>query len=122
MLELLETSDDVVALTVSGKLTRAELTPVMDRLEQAMSRHDKVHVFVETRDLDGFELADLPSYLKDALPMFKKLDRFGRVAIVADQTWVRAASRLESAVLPGITYRVFEPDEREEALSWVLQK
>jgi hypothetical protein len=119
MLELLETRDDVFALTVTGRITGDDLAEMMERLDKAMANHDQVHVFVETRSLDGIEISDLPSYLADALPLFRKLRRFGRVAVVADQAWVRAATRLESAVLPGISYRVFEPDQRDEALAWV---
>ena len=44
----------------------------------------------------------------------------GRVAVVAFQGWVRAGSRLESAMLPNLRYRVYEPDERAEALAWVM--
>ena len=43
----------------------------------------------------------------------------GRVAVVADQTWIRASTRLESALLPNISYRVYMPEERAEALAWV---
>jgi len=52
-----------------------------------MTRHEKVHVFVETHALDGIELSGLPGYMKRAMPLFGKVSRFGRVAIVADQTW-----------------------------------
>jgi hypothetical protein len=41
------------------------------------------------------------------------------VAVVADQTWVRIGTRVESAVLPFISYKTFEPAQREEALAWV---
>src|SRR3546814_20102343 len=54
-----------------------------------------------------------------AMPRFVKLNRFLRVAIVADQAWIRLASRLECAILPFISYRVFEPDQRADALAWV---
>jgi len=57
--------------------------------------------------------------VKRALPLLGKLNRFGRVAVVADQAWVRAGSRLESALLPNISYRVCLPEERDEALAWV---
>jgi hypothetical protein len=91
----------------------------MDRLDSAMASHEKVHVFVETRQIDGIELKSLPTYTARALPLFGKLARFGRVAVVADQSWIRFGSRLESAVLPFISYRVFEPGQRGEALAWV---
>ena len=50
--------------------------------------------------------------------MLGKLNRFGRVAVVADQAWIRAMTRIESAILPFISYRVFEPAQRDEALAW----
>ncbi|PAL22349.1 STAS/SEC14 domain-containing protein [Sphingopyxis sp. GW247-27LB] len=119
MLEMIDSADDVIALIVSDRIGGDELDAVMDRLDGAMARHDKVHVFVETRSIDGVEIAGLGAYMKRALPLLGKLDRFGRVAVVADQAWIRALTKIESAVLPHIGYRVFEPDARKEALDWV---
>jgi hypothetical protein len=120
MLEFIEGRDDVLAVTVSGKLTGTDLSAVMDRLEHIMANHDTVHIFTETRTFTGIEVSELPSYFARAFPLFGKLHRFGRVAVVADQAWVRTATRVESAVLPGITYRTFEPEQRDEALQWVM--
>jgi hypothetical protein len=111
--------DDVVAAVIQDKITGADLEAVMDRLEEAMARHETVHVFVETRGIDGIELSAMPQYVARATPLFGKLRRFGRVAVVADQAWIRAATRVESAILPFIGYRVFTPDQRDEALAWV---
>ena len=119
MLEELDSVDDVLAIRVSHKITGTNLEAIMDRLDALMANHQKVHVFVETHQIDGIELTSLPRYMSRALPLFGKLDRFGRVAVVADQGWVRAGSRLESAIVPNIKYRVFEPDERAEAFAWV---
>ena len=119
MLEELDSVDDVLAIRVSHKITGADLDAIMDRLDALMANHAKTHVFVETRGIDGIELAGLPSYMARALPLLGKLDRFGRIAVVADQAWIRAGTRLESAMLPNIRYRVYEPDERAEALAWV---
>ena len=118
MLEELDSVADVLAIRISHKITGADLDAIMDRLDSLMASHDKVHVFVETHGIDGIELTSLPSYMSRALPRLGKLDRFGRVAVVADQAWVRAGTRLESAMLPNIKYRVYEPDERAEALAW----
>ena len=119
MLSFIDSAGDVLAVEVSGKVSGADLDAVMDVLERALAAHDKVHVFVETRALGGLELASLPSHIARALPLLGKLGKFGRVAVVADQAWVRAGSRLESALLPNISYRVYLPEEREEALAWV---
>jgi hypothetical protein len=119
MHEFMDGPDDVVALRVSEKLTSTDLSVMMDRLEQAMARHEVVHVFVEVRSLDGVELSGFGSHIARAMPLFGKLRNFGRVAVVADQAWVRAGTRIESALLPSISYRVFRPPQREEALDWV---
>lgn len=122
MLEFIDGPEDVIALTVSHKITGADLDAIMNRLNVVMSKHDQVHVFVETRSIDGIEVSSLPSYMARAVPLFGKLDRFGRVAVVADQAWIRVGTRLESALLPNISYRTYMPEEREEALAWVVQQ
>lgn len=120
MHEFIDAPDDVLALLISGRVTGDDLDPIMDRLDEAMSRHEKVHVFVETRDIGSLELAALPNHAARAFPLFGKLNRFGRVAVVANQAWVRVGTQVESAMLPFISYRTFEPDERKKALDWVL--
>lgn len=119
MLEELDSAADMIAVRISNKITGEDLDKVMDRLDAIMAGHDKVNVFVETQRINGIELTSLPGYMARALPLFGKLNRFGRVAVVADQGWIRAGTRMESAMLPNIKYRVYEPDERAEALAWV---
>ena len=119
MLEFIDSNEDVIALRVSNKITGADLDRIMDRLDRLLQEQDKVHVFVETRSIDGIELSGLPSYAARAMPLFGMLRRFGRVAVVADQAWIRVATRIESALLPFISYRTFTPEERDQAFAWV---
>ena len=119
MHQFISAPDDVLALTVSHKITGDDLTAAMDRLDHVMGAHQTVHVFVEAHSIEGLELTSLPSYTARAMSLLGQLNRFGRVAVVADQAWLRFGTRLESMVLPFITYRVYEPEQREEALAWV---
>lgn len=119
MLQLIDSADDVLALALSHKITGTDLDTIMDRLDVLMASRDPVHIFVETHDIDGIELESLGSYIKRAMALFGKLGQFGRVAVVANQAWIRGATRFESVVLPNISYRVFDPDARDEALAWV---
>ena len=122
MFKLIDSVGEVIAVQVSGKITGADLDAIMDRLDEVMSKHETVHVFVETNLITGIEVSSLPSYMSRAMPLFGKLDRFGRVAVVADQAWVRVGTRLESALLPNVSYRTYMPEERDEALAWVTGK
>src|SRR3546814_14230073 len=76
MHEFIDSSDDVLALAVSGKITGSDLDAIMTRLDSAMARHEKVHMFVETRTIDGIDLSGLPAYTARAMPLFGTLNRF----------------------------------------------
>jgi hypothetical protein len=119
MLEFIDSADDVIAVKVAKRITGADLTAMMDRVEQAIAKHAKVHVYVETQALDGIEVSGLGSHVARSTPLLGKLRHFGRIAVVADQAWVRIATRAESALLPFVSYRTFEPEQRTEALAWV---
>ena len=119
MMEWIDSADDIIALKLADKIGGADLDAIMDRLDTAMARHETVHIFLETCSIDGIELSGFGSYVVRALPLFGKLGRFGRVAVVADQAWIRAGTRIESALLPGISYRTFTPEQRDEAFHWV---
>jgi hypothetical protein len=120
MHEFIASPDDVLALKITGTITGDDLEAIMDRTDSILAAHDKIHVYVETQGVDGLQISAMPHHMGRALPLFGKLGRFGRVAVVADQGWMRAATRLESAILPNISYRVYEPSERDEALAWAL--
>ncbi len=119
MLEFLESAANVIAIRVGGRIESADLDSILDRLEPMLERPDKVHVFVEARTITGIAVDGLAAYTMRAMPLLGRLNKFGRVAIVADQAWVRWGAKLESAILPFISYRTFTPDERDEAYAWV---
>lgn len=121
MLEFIDSRDDAIAIRMSGRISGDDLDRVMDRMDRLMAGTGTVHVFVETAGIEAIEIAGLPTYIARATPLFATLHRFGRVAVVADQSWVRFATRLESALLPGISYRTFLPEKRNEALAWVME-
>ena len=119
MHEFISSSDDVLAVKVSHTITGQDLDAILDRLDPMLEKDGPIHVFVETHAIGGIQLSSLPGYTARAMPLFGKLRRFGRVAVVADQSWVRIGTKIESAMLPFISYRTFEPEQREQALAWV---
>ena len=46
---------------------------------------------METKAIEGLEVSALPHHFTRSFPLFSKLDRFGRVAVVADPAWVRVS-------------------------------
>ena len=119
MLEYLPSNEDVIAIRCGGRLERAELEAYMDRLEAAFARRDRTHLFAEVVDFSGLDTDGLGNLMKRSAVWFRNLDRIGRVAIVADQSWIRWAAKLESAMLPHVAYETFESAERDRAWAWV---
>ena len=122
MHKFIKSPDDVLAVKISGTITGEDLDAIMDRTDAIMAKHDTVHVYCETHGVEGLQLSAMPHHMSRAFPLFGKLGRFGRVAVVADQAWMRFGTRLESAMLPNMSYRVCKPEERDEALGWVMGK
>jgi hypothetical protein len=118
MLNIIEDSGDFIALEMEGKLRSEEIGQVVDLMEKATDANEKTHLFAEVRNFSGVEMAGVADHLKNSMPLFKKLDRFGRIAIVSDQTWVRAIAKVESLVLPNISYETFLLEERDRAFEW----
>ncbi len=120
MLEYLPTPEDVIAVRIAGAVSRVELESMIDRMLRSLDERERTHVFVEVTQLSGLELEGMGEHLRRSLPVMGQLRKFGRIAVVADQSWLRWASRVESAVLPFVSYEVCTPEERESAWRWVL--
>ncbi len=119
MLDYLDSAPDVIAVRVEGRLSRDEIMELVARLERALAEHDKTHLFVEIADFHGFDWTSLGEYLPHSWRMLVEREKFGRIAVVSDIAWIRWATRLESALIPGLSYETYRMDEREQALAWV---
>lgn len=122
MLEFIKSPGDVFAVKLTGTVTAKDLETIVDRFEMILSKYPKIGVYVETKGIEGIEMSALPHHLNRSFPLFRELSKFERIAVVADQAWVRVFSRFESALLPYVSYRVYEPAERQEALDFAFKE
>ena len=122
MLEFIKSPNDVLAVKLTGTITGKDLDAILDKAEDIISTPGKLNFYVETKGIEGLELSAMPHHFSRSFPLFSKLDRFGRVAVVADQAWMRVLTRFESAMLPYVSYRVYEPDEHRQALDFAFGK
>lgn len=119
MLALHPSPEWIVAFSVQGRLDAGDIGLVMTRAEQAIARHGIAHLFAEVANPSGL-IKSMQGHWRRDMHFARELERFGRVAIVSPNRWLRIVARLESALLPGIEYRVFAPGRRAEALDWVM--
>ncbi|UUX51833.1 STAS/SEC14 domain-containing protein [Nisaea acidiphila] len=63
----------------------------------------------------GVKLGHLPE-------LFKMLGRFDRCAVLSDESWLRTASDIEGALIPGLEIKGFRLDEAAEAETWLASE
>ncbi len=105
----------VVEIAVTGRVTDADLKACMERLRGDLEHGGKTRILEVIEHFEGMEPQALWTDLKLGLPLARKV---ARVAVVADQAWIRAASHL-GRYFTGAEMRVFEPAEVDEARRWI---
>lgn len=119
MLKFLETKESVVACEVVGGLRSDDIADLTARLEHSLSANVKTNLFLQIADLQDVDWSAIAAATPRGLRLLRDLKRFGRIAVVSDDKWIRAWTRTESALLPFVHYELFHQKERDRALSWV---
>lgn len=112
-----EPNSPVVELTVEGKVTDADLKANIARLRDDLERNGKTRILEVIQHFTGMEPRAIWSDLKLGLPLAHKVSR---VAVVADQAWIRAATHL-GRFFTSAELKTFEPAELEQARSWIAR-
>lgn len=111
---------DTLAVNVSGTVGAADVGRTFDVIH-AMPGDAKVNLLITVAD-------DLAPAWREALAaewhrrseVVSLVRRAGRIAVVAPQAWIRIAARVESALMPGLHYEVFAPEQAAAARAHVM--
>ena len=118
MVELMEgLPAGVVGIRGVGTVTGTDYeTVVIPAVEAAVREHGSVRVLYDLGEgFDGFTPAAM---WDDAKVGMAHLNRFERVAVVSDGTWIRGTVRALAFLIPG-QVRVFESNEAQRAREWI---
>lgn len=122
MLTLTPLSPRAIEVTASGHFTGADVAPAFDQLTALLETTPQLDILADVRGPVSISPSVTAEELK-RLPLLIRLVRqIDRVAIIADEPWIRAVSRIESAVIPGIHYEIYERHEAEHARRWLLRQ
>ena len=110
-----ESSGRLVALRVSGKLTKQDMVSVAPPLEEKIRENGKVDLFCDLTDLHGWSLGGFWAELKfDA----KHAKDFRRVAVITGKPLHRfMASMLKPFTSAEI--KCFQQAKKSDALTWI---
>lgn len=119
MFEIDRLADDRLDIRMSGKLDSDGMVRALDELVEKSTgiRKGKMLFDVVDYHLPSFkaiaiELARLPS-------MLGFIRQFARAAVLTEKKWLKVASEIEGALIPGLEIRAFARDQRSEAEAWL---
>ena len=107
---------------VEGDVTKEDVREAFERMDALMGSQAKVDMLADVREGVHIELAAIGEELRHLSHVGRMLAQMDRVALVADQGWIKAIARIEAHLLPGIDYRVFNRDQADQARAFVLRQ
>lgn len=121
MFNVVENGENRVDIEVGGKLDSEAMNMALDELMKKSDRIEHGAMLYTLSDFKmptlgaiGVELSRMPS-------MFRLIKKFDRAAVLSDKRWVRRASKIEGALIPGLTIKAFELAEKDQAEAWLAQ-
>jgi len=117
MLEYRNNPDNnIVELTIEGKITEADLDRVITQIKADIGKHGKLRLLEEIRSFEGIDPITL---WKDAQFGLNHVNDFTHVAVVADAEWMRTISTAADNILSA-QVKAFEGSQIEVARNWLL--
>jgi len=109
-------------IVCEGHVTAADAREAFARMERLIETAPRIDILADVRAGIHIELGAIVEELKH-LPMFRRMvGALDRIALVADPAWVRTIGKIESHLIPGVDYRVFDRDGAAEARAWILRE
>ncbi|MBO9623230.1 MAG: STAS/SEC14 domain-containing protein [Sphingomonas sp.] len=121
MLTITPLTDRAIEIVAEGRFTSAEVGDAFNRMTAILDDMPKLDVLADVRGSPSIALSAITEELKRLPLVFRMIRQIERVAIVADAQWIRTASRIEGAVIPGVHYEVYERHEEAHAREWLLR-
>ena len=121
MLTITPLSSRAIEMVAEGHFTAADVTPALARLAQILDDTPSLDILADVRGSPSIALSAIAEELRHLPLLLRLIRQTDRVAIIADEAWVRAASRIESALIPGLHYEVYPREHAAHAREWLLR-
>lgn len=120
MIDIEPISPKAHQILVYGEISAEDVKKFIAFVETQNEAQAGGNVLFDLVSMAGYSFGAVAGELSHAPALIQWITGLDRVAVVSDEAWIRAAARLESALLPGVTYSVYDADEADAARAWVL--
>lgn len=115
----LEFKDGIAFMTVTGKISEADMATALDWLKAQAKIHAEFNLCIE---MDKLEFPSLDAFKEEfgrLGEVFKMAKSMKKCALISGSGFVRTFAKVEGALWPGLEIRAYERDERNEAIDWL---
>ncbi len=119
MFKVVKNGPNRIDVDFSGKLDSDDMDIALDELFNSATNIEHgcmlfriQHYELPTLGAIGIELSRLPE-------AFRFIRKFDRAAVLTNENWVKKASEIEGAFIPGLEIKAFNLDEQTDAEKWL---
>lgn len=106
-------------LEFSGKIDSAEMQAFVAEFVSQAESIEKGKMLYRIHDFDIPSMGALMVELSHLASLFRAVQHFERVAVLADEKWIRKMSELEGKLFPHIEIKAFLPENEANAEAWL---
>ncbi|RJG13976.1 STAS/SEC14 domain-containing protein [Pseudomonas cavernicola] len=119
MLQVMRNGENRIDVEFAGKLDSNDMRVALDELSQQSEGIEHGRVLYRVGDFELPTLGAIAVELSRIPQLFRFVRRFDRMAVVAGKEWVRKASEVEGALIPGLQIKAFDLGQEAEAEAWL---
>jgi hypothetical protein len=113
--------DHVVFYIAPARLTREDIRSIVHEIDAKLALHEKIGVVTDVTRLESITPGAMLEDLKSELQYLGKWNRFPKLALVADEGFLKSLATTIAGWLPSVELRVFPPDQMAEAVAFATQ-
>ncbi|MEO0626627.1 MAG: STAS/SEC14 domain-containing protein, partial [Bacteroidota bacterium] len=106
----------LLGLAIVGQLTQKDYDLLDVLIEDQKKEYGKARIYLEIVDLQGISFRAIWQDLRTTIKHYTQIER---IAIVGDQSWLKATIKVSDLMTPGLDMQAFPTEERQRALNWL---
>ncbi|WP_394730314.1 STAS/SEC14 domain-containing protein [Altererythrobacter sp. GH1-8] len=122
MIEIERLSDKAHRMVVIAEFVQADAEQLVQFAQERNAAGGGGNLLIDVTAVTDFSFSAVAVELAHMPSLIKWVYGLDRIAIISDNAWVRTGSRLESALLPRVTYEVYDENEADAARAWIMEE
>ncbi|KKB11540.1 hypothetical protein VE25_12155 [Devosia geojensis] len=119
MIQVISAPEHVAAFHLAGTVTADDYDKIIPEVEEKLQNHEDIGILADLTGLEDMTGGALARDFQYGLGKLGEMHRFKRAAVISDKQWIKAATEIADKVFPQVEARVFQKDEKDQAMRWV---